>query len=235
MSRLFQKPANISFDNIEKYINSYDGNNDLLLFKYIYLLSKKYLIDLKFKISSNEELDLTSIKCATKIFNEVSNNKNNLNFKDIFDKVSIDILNDLKSDELYNDQSDFFFKNYILSKIESVSFNGFSDISNFSEYIYEFMKKLPKKKNSSEWFNLYKSVLLSFFKTIDFYEEDLFDYNIIIHPKIELYNLDSINRDYVSIIVLQLVYNLRDSFNKITSSKVENIFTLHFKEILNGN
>lgn len=236
MSRLFQRPTNISFDSIEKYIDSYNGSNDILLYKYIYLLSKKYAIDLRFKFSNNEKLDLFSTRCASRIYSIICNNKDNLKFKDIFNNISNDILNSLShSNDTKDDLLDTSYNNYIISKIKSVNFNGLSDVSNFSEYIYEFIKKIPKKKMSSEWHNLYKSVLLSFYKTINFYGEDLFDYDVVIYPKLHLYNLSDLYSEYVSIIVLQLIYNLRDSFNKIVSSKVENVFTLHFKELLNGN
>lgn len=235
MSKLFSKPPNISYKYIEEYINN-NRSNDLLLFKYIYLLCKKYAIENKLNSCSTDKLNKFYLKCSSSIFSLLKDN-NNLTFNKAFLKVASKIYNSIEEQDIESEdfETDTTFKNYINRKIESVSFNGVSDISDFSSFINKFMKNIPKKKRSSEWNNIYISVLLSFYKTISFYKDKLFNSDVVIYPKISLYNCDELYTPYITTLVSELIYNLRDSFNKIVSSKRDNIFTLHFKELMNGN
>lgn len=235
MSKFFKKPFDISYEYMESYVNSYSDKNDLTLFKYIYLLSKKYAIDTRMNFKNSDMLDLFSIRCASKIYDIILDKDNNLNFRDIFNKIRIVVIEELDLD-VHNDNVDQIniFRNYLISKVFEYTNNSYLDISDFSSYVASYMKKVPKKKISSEWYNLYKSVLLSLYKTISTYDDKLFDFDTVIHPIVELYNCDKKYTCYIEAIVLQLLYSLKDNFNKTISSKRENIFTLHFKEVLNG-
>lgn len=221
---------------MESYVNSYNNQNDFLLYKYLYLLSKKYILDNKYKYYNNSTLDSMSIKCASKIFNAIKANKN-LNFDDAFFKI----INNISADDNYVEDDylssfDFnSFQNYLISKLISFKSIGLCDLYDFSSYIEKYMSTIPKKRSSSEWYSIYISVLMSLSKTIDHYKENIFDTCISILPKIKLYNCSKNYEPYIKTIVLQLVYCLRDSFISIISSKKENIFTLHFKDILNKN
>lgn len=233
MSRLFQKPANVSYDDIEKYVDSYDGSDDLLFFKYIYLLCKKSILDRKIKFENNDTLNTMTIKGASDIF-ELMLSDNNLNFDDAFDKIIKSVVSSTTIITKEVDESIGSLESYILHLYDKYTLHNKSDILNFSEYIRFYMSLIPKSKNSSEWLDVYKSVLLSFNKTINYYKTALFDYRIDIHPKIVLYNCDKKYRSLIMGIVLKLTNDLRDNFNKIISgksiSKSSVTFMLHFKE-----
>lgn len=218
MSSLFRKPGNVSFDEIERYVESYDGSNDLLFFKYIYLLCKKSIIDRRIKMPNSEALNSVSIKCATDVF-DIMFNERSLSFDDAFGRVIKSIVSSTKATIKDENISENSLEDHIITLYEKSNAYGASNLLHYSDYILLCMKKIPVRKGSNEWLNIYKSVLLSFNKTLNYYKETMLDFTITIYPKIVLYNCDKRYRNLVSSIVLKLAYNVRDNFFKMSKVK----------------
>lgn len=216
---------------MEKYVNETPfQHDDVKLFEYLYFLSSKYATDRRFKLDTRQ-LEAFSLQCACKCFDLLQDNLKP--FSTLFDEVNYDIRMGLFVEkECKLGESDFLFKNHIIDLLQYSKFNGYSDISRFSEYIDSFMRRIPKRKHSSEWDNLYISVLYSFYFTLCDLNSHVFEYLNQYDVKVVLYNTNIIYKPYVRTLVTELLCNLRDSFDKTISVKSETIYTLHLKELL---
>ena len=218
---------------MENYIKtaSFD-DSDVKLFQYLYLLSYEYAAQRKFKLDSRQ-LESFAIQCACRCFDLLKISPKS--FPELFAEVNYDIRMDLFVDkESKIDESDFLFKNHIIDLLQYSKFNGYADISKFTAYIDSFMKHVPKKRYSSEWDNLYISVLYSFYSTLCKLKTHVFDYLKEYDVNVILYNTDELYRPYVKTLVSELLCNLRDSFDKTLSVKSETVYTVHLKELLNN-
>lgn len=216
---------------MEKYVSTTPfQEDDVKLFEYLYFLSYKYATERKFRLDSRQ-LESFCLQCACKCFDLLQNSVQP--FSKLFDEVNYDIRVGLfveKESKL--DESDFLFKNHIIDLLQYSKFNGYSDISKFSEYIESFMNRIPKRRHSSEWNNLYISVLYSFYFTLCSLKSHVFEYLKQYNIEVILYNTDPLYKPYIRTLVTELLCNLRDSFDRTVSVKSETIYTLHLRELL---
>ena len=94
------------------------------------------------------------------------------------------------------------------------------------------MNRIPKRRHSSEWNNLYISVLYSFYFTLCSLKSHVFEYLKQYNIEVILYNTDPLYKPYIRTLVTELLCNLRDSFDRTVSVKSETIYTLHLRELL---
>ena len=218
---------------MEAYVdNSALEEDDINIFQYLYFLSKKYAIHNRYRLSS-ESLEAFAIQCSCQCFEEMRNSK--CSFKEAFNKLSYPVRRDLNAPRKeFIDTRQFLFKNHIIDLLEYNKFDDYSDICNFTDYINKVMGKLPKKKLSSEWYNLYMSVCYSLYFTL--LDNGVKIFTNLVGPKLHIViiGLPDFYSAYVRCIVSLLIFNVRDSFNKTTSSKSLNIHSLALRELLNS-
>lgn len=230
---LFQKPYDLSYEDIEKYVKNWDGVDDQTYFEYLYFLCDRYARSKRY-FRTNCEYDQFNIRAATNLYNRFEKNGYS-DYSECLDEISYDVrltvtfdvkaVQETKKYALSNQLSDLLISN--------VNKNLRIDITDITKFIDSFLNTLPKKKNSSEFDCLCTSVKLSFLKLLDTTDIDsLLDFSTTIDIPVVLYYVDKSYSAYIVNLVNQILCCLRDNFNRVICSKVETIDTLKLKELL---
>lgn len=192
----YKKPDNVSYTDMAIWIdtNVYSGSFDEeTLYIYLYLLCYMLTTHIGF-FCYEQEKDEFSLFSASQLYNRLTNKKQ-FEFKSDGSpkmKKITSILNYIKNvlprykydyDILFNGMS----KDPSVEIVPSQVFNLDSYVSeytcifdqlsyaftfqNLSGIIKQYLKKIPKKKNSSEWENIYISCVLTLLNTITLTKE----------------------------------------------------------------
>ena len=227
----YKKPPNLSYTDMAIWIdnNIQDENIDIdTLYQYLYHLINM-LAHKNDYYSCAEDYDSFSLFVASKIYNritskrceyrgrKVKNIKSILNYlkkvlyyyKGIYDKNFINKYNNIIDDKVISNIVDF------QEILEFDKFSFASDISTIPHICSSFLCKIPKKKNSEEWLNIYLSCLLTLLSSmtppcnLDEKSMNKFDYANKILDKMRdeepiLYHLDASMSGYIKVLVNEL-------------------------------
>lgn len=219
-------PENCTIEDLEGYVRNNPGVNETS-FKYLFLLSKNYIKKKGVNLTP-EQQDLFSIKAAS-----LCSKSMGIWYKDILDQHWFTLIKEIPNTNVEENSFDSskLFQNYLLDMLRYNRMGNYVDVVDYPRSIEKLMTLLPKKKNSSEWSNLYISILLSIYKTILSYKETIFSLDECIHPKVLLYDLPTFYCGYVDSIVRVLLGRLRDSFVASLGSNIT-VHNIKLKELV---
>lgn len=176
----YQKPSNITYTQMCIYIDThiYSGNYDeSLVYQYLYHLT--YMLSRKMKyFDHNDDYDHFSLYLASKLYLRLTNSKKP-HIKSILNylKRIIGVQRITWQQEFgiqyYKEGSQlYYFANHDLAQalVDEASIYDHKSydtiISDINNIIWNHLKKIPFKKNSPEWYNIYISVVLSLTNSI---------------------------------------------------------------------
>lgn len=252
---IYQKPKNMTYSQLCQWIdeNYYKEDCDeYLLYTYLYviinMLAKKERL-----FRSVEDYDNFSIFTANKVFFRLIKYKNKEEkrihyilpyIKKIFKFSLADFLKEFYVEQKLPPEQyiEYSFKNLIKSLSDDLWIIDFKNcLENISGIINNFFKKIPKKKNSSEWLNLKTSVILTvlnrltlpdkeFCRLKNLSEKDKLSddkleiaYNRLCeHSDIILIGLDEKYRNLVSILSEELVVIFEKELYNIIDNPIQN-------------
>lgn len=195
----YRKPSNVKYVDMAKYIDDHvytDDCDDVLVFKYIYFLISMLAYQAQY-FKSAQYYDDFALSGASRVFMRLRNPKQfevDENGKPRMEKIR-SVLNYIKT-TIYPMKVDFEQENYIQNGIKDVSdlvydsevdfrarINETVDelsLVDFEVYLGEicrtiraFLVKIPRKKNSCEWLNIYTSCVLTLLNSVTLSEENL--------------------------------------------------------------
>lgn len=271
---LYSKPRNVTYTEmaiaIDRMAYSEDCDDELL-YQYLYLLS--YMLAVKSRYFNSASLyDDFAVFVANSAFLRLKNKKQFIldeNGEPRLKRIK-SILNYLKT-ILYPKKVDFEQENYSQTdvQIEDIKddiFSGYTFANQLSEAAESLMKvdfqccldsiaaafrfylkDIPYKYKSAEWYNIYTSCLLTFLNSITLSKKDI--HNLINDPHkkqyfevlenlyrkqdedIILYHLDNSMEDYIRILVRRIKSNISKELTDILdidiSSYSMNPFIIH--------
>ena len=235
----YTKPADLKYTDIAIWVdeNAYkDDCDEEILYQYLYYLSNMIAHEGKY-FDSVELYDLFSLYTASKLFMRLKNPKQFCETNPL-PKIK-SILNYIKTVS-YGCKVDFEQEHYSASDENAPTV--YVDTYNLGQYIAEesnifdeidfrtsildlpsifkqYLSKIPIKKNSAEWQNIYISCLLTILKSISFPKQDIDKINTKqedLDIKLEmlyrkyyeedpvLYHLDPSYKNYIVVLVREL-------------------------------
>ena len=174
----YEKPGNITYTQMAMWVDNNYHKVDCdtsILYEYLYHLSN--MLAHRFNYCTNErDYDDFSLYCASRLYMRLYDDKNMYKGKEI--KPIKSTLNYLKQ-VIYPYKCDFF-KNSIETVEDSLMETNFdatyfahidrlsfqSSVSTISQTVRNYLQKLPRKKDSSQWHNIYISCMLTLLNSI---------------------------------------------------------------------
>lgn len=187
----YRKPSNVKYVDMAKYIDDHvytKDCDDVLVFKYIYFLISMLAHQAQY-FKSAQYYDDFALTGASRVFMRLKNPKQFETDPDGKPRMEMirSVLNYIKR-TLYPMKVDFEQENYVQSHlkdedgiiepgisfkdqlIETVDELSLVDfevyLGDINRTIFAFLKKIPHKRNSAEWLNIYTSCLLTLLNSV---------------------------------------------------------------------
>ena len=244
---MFQKPKDVSYTDMCIYIDNhvYSGDFDeSLVYQYIYLIANMLAHRRKF-FKKSFQYDDFSLMTASRVYVRLTNKKQfevDEKGKPKLAKIK-SVLNYIKT-ILYPMKVTYEQEHYsqICSSAKEIEFSSTTDIDDFMSVeildfieslprvIKKFISKIPYKKNSPEWYNIYMSCLLTLSKDVSTLCENIKllrnkenisnkqIYNLCKFNQVTLYHLNIQYTDYVDILSRELKKYIYREINDILNS-----------------
>lgn len=242
-----------------------DDCDDELLFEYLYHLSMMLAVKARY-FNSAKYYDDFAIFLATSAYFRIKNPKQfTLNefgnpkmekLKSILNylkavlyprKVAFEQQNYAQTEVKLEEDNDLLYVGHTLANKISNSVDDLSQVEfryclgDCCDSIKEFLKEIPYKYKSAEWYNIYFSCLLSFLNLITLSNNDkerlhnakyrINDHSLILEiynrqhyeDFVILYHLDDDMKDYIRILVMQIKHILAKDLSEIIHTNIDSL------------
>ncbi len=228
----YTKPENIRYVDMAIWIDTHaytNDSNENLLYEYLYHLANM-LAHKHSYFTTSEDYDQFALYTASKLFSRLKNSelppiKSILNYiKKIIYPYKVDYDAEFRKDGNADIQiiytGDFNLGSYLIDEaniFERINFT--SSLSSIDRVVYAHLSKIPVRKNSSEWVNIYISCMLTLLNSITLSKYNLKKcehikkdkshtidhiYTTLRHAKPILFHLDKKYENYIYILVNEI-------------------------------
>lgn len=257
---IYNKPKNISYTDMAIWLDNnvyVDDRDDDKIFEYLYHLA--YMLTRKAKYFNNTEyIEMFAVELATSVYFRLTNPKQ-YQFVDGKPKMYKlkSVLNYMKSviyprkvvfeqknyaqsettlsePEQQDLDSGYTFANYLqdtASSLIKIDFESY--LETIPQTIKLYVRQLPYKYKSAEWYNIYMSCLLSFLNSITL---PIVDINRIRKLKFESNKISAINACFDSHFDYVILYHLPESMHdyiQVQTLKIRRLIAQDLTEMIN--
>ncbi len=240
----FQKPANITYTQMCIYIddNIYSGSYDEnLVYQYLYLLTHMLAQKMKY-FEHLSDCDEFSLYMASRLYMRLTNS-NKPHIKSILNYLKRTIgVQRITWEEKYRTPSNkngdqiFYFDTHNIanSLVDETSLYDYKSydtiLSSLESIVSTHLRKIPYKKESPEWYNIYLSVILTLIDSFTPNKEQLNSIvevtegrkdhllnNIYRHLRNKdpiLFHLDESMKPYIKVLVMEIRHAIAAEFSE---------------------
>lgn len=265
---IYKKPENITYTQMAIAIDNMaysDNCDDELLFEYLYHLSMMLAVKARY-FNSAKYYDDFAIFLATSAYFRLRNPKQFMyddfgnpkmtKIKSILNylkvilyprKVVFEQQNYAQTEVTLKENEDLLYVGHTLANKISNSVDNLAQIEfkyclgDCCTSIKEFLKEIPYKYKSSEWYNIYFSCLLSFLNLITLSNSDkdklhnakyrINDHSLFLETYdkkqyedfVILYHLDDNMKDYIRILVMQIKHIIAKDLSEIIHTNIDSL------------
>lgn len=239
----FKRPKGVTLTEMAQWVDSTDPNtrDQDKLVEYLYHLSF-FNAQKRALFTDHEKLDDFSIFCVTKLLTRITNKKceqvksivNYIN--NVLSPWYAEYIRCFCSGEADSPIEDFDvtdFADYLIDVSSECDFNSYAIYySNIGTVTRNHLKKIPRKRKSAEWSNIYLSCLLTLQDRIDcacsFYAETPEEETKVLSRMIRslkkrqpvLFHLDESMAPYIAVLVNELIHAIANELTYKTHSLV---------------
>ena len=263
---MYQKPSGVSYTDMCIYIDThiYDNYDDTVVYEYLYHIMRM-LATRSGYFNNSHDYDNFGLYAASYLFMRLTTKKDLPRIRSILNYAKR-VLYPLKvrfqrleysqtlSKDTYEDEINYNFDNIISKTLTSLDISDFGmTMMDVGSTCRKFLRTIPYNSNSSEWMNIYISVMLTFLDSVtlsnksteklnrleetgyirDYHTDNYFEAERYRKPI--LFHLPNHMSNYISVLSRQLRSILAKDLSDILHTKVHADFQLIQSEVDNYN
>ena len=263
---MYEKPKDLTYTDLCIYVDEhvYEDNHDVeLVYKYIYLIVLM-LAQQGRVFEKHKYYDPFALYAATRIYLRLTNKKQYeldrngepkmvriksvLNYaKRVLYPMKVDFEQSEYAQSLgpVVEDSSFNYESVVRTSLDGIALVEFNmTLDDVNKTCKHFLKSIPYKQTSSEWLNIYTSVMLTFLnmvtlskshqKYIQYLQENnsltdrklATDFNEEYNMKPILFHVDESMSDYILVLARQLRYIISEDLSNILHTSMDRDFVL---------